>query len=464
MCTPELNMKFTNWELAGSIATRVGPTIDDYKDVEYKSGILKVPLFPVSKGHYKVAASLFIATFFQNPIVPSMNAIFFNRDKVRGTGNTVIERLSDIEKIGEIIVSKLGENVNVWVIEASKFNSSFVVYKDFIPSVNKWGEPTSYDPTGFPASTSIVSLLSTSLTQERTETRSPLIKQIEGITANQASSCEEMASTMTGAESSVLKGLQQCIDIVIAEVDRLLSTEQKPLDYSFVKNVDGHSSPLTRHTPLFYEPLTSPLPPTLLDRSIALHKPSLSGILIRKKMGLTFTKLFSRLFAKKEMRILMVGLDAAGKTTILYKLKLGEIVTTIPTIGFNVETVEYKNISFTVWDVGGQDKIRPLWRHYFQNTQGLIFVVDSNDRDRVVEARDELHRMLNEDELRDAVLLVFANKQDLPNAMNAAEITDKLGLHSLRQRHWYIQSTCATSGEGLYEGLDWLSNNIANKA
>ncbi|KAJ6790688.1 ADP-ribosylation factor [Iris pallida] len=181
------------------------------------------------------------------------------------------------------------------------------------------------------------------------------------------------------------------------------------------------------------------------------------------EMGLTFTKLFSRLFAKKEMRILMVGLDAAGKTTILYKLKLGEIVTTIPTIGFNVETVEYKNISFTVWDVGGQDKIRPLWRHYFQNTQGLIFVVDSNDRDRVVEARDELHRMLNEDELRDAVLLVFANKQDLPNAMNAAEITDKLGLHSLRQRHWYIQSTCATSGEGLYEGLDWLSSNIATK-
>ena len=122
--------------------------------------------------------------------------------------------------------------------------------------------------------------------------------------------------------------------------------------------------------------------------------------------------------------------------------------------GFNVETVEYKNIQFTVWDVGGQDKIRPLWRHYFQNTQGIIFVVDSNDRDRVVEAREELQRMLNEDELRDALLLVFANKQDLPvcpeyspdsqvsllmsiqNAMNAAEITDKLGLHSLRQRAW----------------------------
>nr|6FAE_B Chain B, ADP-ribosylation factor 1 [Homo sapiens] len=165
----------------------------------------------------------------------------------------------------------------------------------------------------------------------------------------------------------------------------------------------------------------------------------------------------------QSMRILMVGLDAAGKTTILYKLKLGEIVTTIPTIGFNVETVEYKNISFTVWDVGGQDKIRPLWRHYFQNTQGLIFVVDSNDRERVNEAREELMRMLAEDELRDAVLLVFANKQDLPNAMNAAEITDKLGLHSLRHRNWYIQATCATSGDGLYEGLDWLSNQLRNQ-
>lgn len=92
-------------------------------------------------------------------------------------------------------------------------------------------------------------------------------------------------------------------------------------------------------------------------------------------MGLTISSLLGRLFGNKSCRILMVGLDAAGKTTILYKLKLGEIVTTIPTIGFNVETVEYKNISFTVWDVGGQDKIRPLWRYYFQNTQGKSFIM-----------------------------------------------------------------------------------------
>ncbi len=126
--------------------------------------------------------------------------------------------------------------------------------------------------------------------------------------------------------------------------------------------------------------------------------------------------------------------------------------------------MEYKNISFTVWDVGGQDKIRPLWRHYFQNTQGIIFVVDSNDRERVGEAREELQRMLNEDELRDAVLLVFANKQDLPNAMNATELTDKLGLQSLRQRDWYIQATCATSGDGLFEGLEWLSTQLKKKS
>merc|ERR1711896_68756 len=179
------------------------------------------------------------------------------------------------------------------------------------------------------------------------------------------------------------------------------------------------------------------------------------------QMGSMFSKIWARMLGNVEMRILMVGLDAAGKTTILYKLKLGEIVTTIPTIGFNVETVEYKNISFTVWDVGGQDKIRPLWRHYYQNTQGIIFVVDSNDRERVTEAKDELNRMLSEDELRDGVLLVLSNKSDLPQAMSAAETADKLGLHSLRNRQWFIQATCATNGEGLYEGLDWLSNTIS---
>ncbi|EDW26315.1 GL24385 [Drosophila persimilis] len=178
-------------------------------------------------------------------------------------------------------------------------------------------------------------------------------------------------------------------------------------------------------------------------------------------MGNAFANLFKGLFGKKQINVLMVGLDNAGKTTILYKLKLGEVITGIPTIGFNVETVEYKNITFTVWDVGGQDRIRPLWRQYFLHmTQFIIFVVDSNDRERIEEARDELRRMMVEDELR--VLLIFANKEDLPNAMSAAEVADKLGLHSLTNRNCHVQSTCATNGDGLYEGLEWLSNQLKN--
>nr|6BBP_A Chain A, Cytohesin-3,ADP-ribosylation factor 6 [synthetic construct] len=170
-------------------------------------------------------------------------------------------------------------------------------------------------------------------------------------------------------------------------------------------------------------------------------------------------KVLSKIFGNKEMRILMLGLDAAGKTTILYKLKLGQSVTTIPTVGFNVETVTYKNVKFNVWDVGGLDKIRPLWRHYYTGTQGLIFVVDCADRDRIDEARQELHRIINDREMRDAIILIFANKQDLPDAMKPHEIQEKLGLTRIRDRNWYVQPSCATSGDGLYEGLTWLTSN-----
>ncbi|XP_017287018.1 ADP-ribosylation factor 1 [Kryptolebias marmoratus] len=179
-------------------------------------------------------------------------------------------------------------------------------------------------------------------------------------------------------------------------------------------------------------------------------------------MGVIISAIFSRFTSKTPIRILMVGLDAAGKTTLLYRLKLAEVITTIPTVGFNVETVEYKNISFTVWDVGGQTIIRPLWRHYYTNTQGLIFVVDSNDPERIKEAADELHMMLEEDELRGVSVLVFANKQDLPRAMSVSDISEALGLSGAPQP-WFVQASCAVSGAGLVEGLDWLSNQILKK-
>ena len=181
-------------------------------------------------------------------------------------------------------------------------------------------------------------------------------------------------------------------------------------------------------------------------------------------MGFFFSKIWSKLAGKKDVRILMVGLDAAGKTTILYQLKMGETVKTIPTIGFNVETLDYKGINFTVWDVGGQDKIRVLWKHYYQNTDGLIFVVDSNDRDRVDDAAEELKKMLSEEELKDAVALVMANKQDLNGAMSPNEITDKLGMSQLKGRQWLVQGTSATTGQGLKEGLDWLAGVLLKKS
>ncbi|XP_060067569.1 uncharacterized protein LOC132547784 [Ylistrum balloti] len=153
-------------------------------------------------------------------------------------------------------------------------------------------------------------------------------------------------------------------------------------------------------------------------------------------------------------RILMLGLDAAGKTTVLYKIKLNENVSTIPTIGFNVEEVSpCKGVSFTVWDVGGQDKIRPLWKVYFQNTEGLVYVVDSNDRERIDEAREELFSILNDDEMRGVPVVVLANKQDLPHAMNTAEVADKMCLTKLTGRKWFVQGACAVNGDGLFEGM-----------
>lgn len=150
---------------------------------------------------------------------------------------------------------------------------------------------------------------------------------------------------------------------------------------------------------------------------------------------------------------------------------MGQSIKSIPTVGFNIETVQYKNIKFNVWDVGGQYKIRPLWRHYFIGTQALIFVVDAADRDRIDEARTELHRIINDREMRDAVILVYGNKQDISIgrrslsfliyflAMKPQELQDKLGLTRLRDRNWFVQASCATTGEGLQEGLTWLAAN-----
>ncbi|XP_008468289.1 E3 ubiquitin-protein ligase TRIM23-like [Diaphorina citri] len=164
---------------------------------------------------------------------------------------------------------------------------------------------------------------------------------------------------------------------------------------------------------------------------------------------------------KMEMRVVTLGLDSAGKTSVLFKLKQNEFMAPGGTIGFNVETLEYKNLKFTIWDVGGQPKLRPLWKHYYLNTQAVVFVIDSADKERLPEALAELTKLIAEKELKDAALLLLANKQDIPGCETVESITEAFDLYKLCcGRSWHIQACNAQSGEGLHEGLDWLSRQL----
>ncbi|KAJ9455385.1 ADP-ribosylation factor 1 [Diplonema papillatum] len=166
----------------------------------------------------------------------------------------------------------------------------------------------------------------------------------------------------------------------------------------------------------------------------------------------------------KEVRILMLGLDSAGKSTISRNLSRSAPFERSPTIGFDVHALTYKNIKINIWDVGGQDKVRALWYHYYAGAHAVIFVVDSNDRQRIRDARDELHKVMAAPELQDAVFLVFANKQDLPRAMPVDKMTEKLQLHHASGRQkWHIQGASAMKGQGLDLGFDWVISNLTQK-
>lgn len=134
-------------------------------------------------------------------------------------------------------------------------------------------------------------------------------------------------------------------------------------------------------------------------------------------------------------------------------------MSTIPTIGFNVESLQYKNLDLTVWDIGGQHKIRRLWRHYLEGAHAVIFVVDSADSARIETARQELMALSAEPHLRDAKFLVFANKQDLPEHLKPERIVELLGLSQLRQE-WHLTPSVALTGAGLYRGMDWLAARL----
>jgi len=177
-------------------------------------------------------------------------------------------------------------------------------------------------------------------------------------------------------------------------------------------------------------------------------------------MGMLFSKLWASLFSDKEFKVIIVGLDNAGKTTTLYKLLLNEVVVTAPTLGSNVEEVVYKNIRFVMWDIGGQESSRASWATYYSSSQAVILVIDSTDRERIPIAKDELQKILSHEHLKDSIILVFANKQDLKAAMTAAEVSEALALHDIKDHDWHIQSCCALTGEGLYAGMDWVAQRL----
>lgn len=166
---------------------------------------------------------------------------------------------------------------------------------------------------------------------------------------------------------------------------------------------------------------------------------------------------------ERELRILILGLDNAGKTTIVKKFSGEDIDTISPTLGFSIKTLEHRNYKLNIWDVGGQKSLRSYWRNYFESTDGLIWVVDSADRRRMDDCKEELKNLLVEERLAGATLLVLANKQDLPGSLSAKEIQEHLQLDYIKTHHWMIVGCSAVTGANLLNGIDWLLDDVASR-
>eukprot|EP01059_Diplonema_ambulator_P012620 TRINITY_DN23018_c0_g1_i1.p1 TRINITY_DN23018_c0_g1~~TRINITY_DN23018_c0_g1_i1.p1 ORF type:complete len:179 (+),score=32.69 TRINITY_DN23018_c0_g1_i1:135-671(+) len=162
----------------------------------------------------------------------------------------------------------------------------------------------------------------------------------------------------------------------------------------------------------------------------------------------------------REARLLVLGLDNAGKTSCLKKLSDEEIESVMPTKGFNIKSLSQEGFKLNVWDIGGQKSIRPYWRNYYQETDAILYVVDSADRERLEETGIELMLLLEEEKLAGCPILVLANKQDLINAQPSAEVCVALKLNYIRDRPWKIQACSARTGEGLPEGMEWVVKTL----
>ncbi|KAM6178190.1 ADP-ribosylation factor-like protein 11 [Rhynchocyon petersi] len=167
---------------------------------------------------------------------------------------------------------------------------------------------------------------------------------------------------------------------------------------------------------------------------------------------------------KANAQVVMMGLDSAGKTTILYKLKGYQLVETLPTVGFNVEPLETPDhLSLTLWDVGGQDQLRASWKNYLEGTDILVYVLDSTDEARLPEAVAELREVLDNPNMANVPFLVLANKQEAPEALPLLEIRGRLGLETFQNHCWELRACSALTGEGLPEALQSLRGLLKSR-
>lgn len=164
-----------------------------------------------------------------------------------------------------------------------------------------------------------------------------------------------------------------------------------------------------------------------------------------------------------EIRILLLGLDNAGKSSILCSLLNEPLSNVSPTLGFDIRTIPWGKFRVNFWDVGGQETIRAYWKNYFEETDGLIWVVDSVDVSRLEICAAQLCQVLREERLVGISVLIFANKQDLPGALSTSEIAKVLRLDMLGTRHWEIRPCSAVSSEGIHEGVDWLIKDVSDR-
>jgi ADP-ribosylation factor-like protein 3 len=167
--------------------------------------------------------------------------------------------------------------------------------------------------------------------------------------------------------------------------------------------------------------------------------------------------------SEREIFILFLGLDGAGKTSCLKKLSDEDISQIQPTRGFNIKTITQQGFKLNVWDIGGQKSIRPYWENYYANADALVYVIDAADTWRVDETSVELNSLLDEKKLAGIPVMVMANKTDLGNAMKEEELGDRLQLHAMRGRDWSVRRTSARTGEGLQEAMRWVIQKIERR-